>query len=556
MLSAVRKASLLQRAFTDLHQLGGHPSLLKLGFRNKNVLRNITPAELYQHGLGNQPANPDTLPSTIASSGAMCAYSAKATGRTPKAKRIVKEPGSEKDVNWGSVNIPLSQQSFEINRIRALDYLNMRPKLFVVDGYAGWDPRYRFTVRVICSRAYHALFMHNMLIRPTKEELARDFSNGADYHIINAGEFPSNELTTGVGMKTCVSLHLGEKQLVILGTQYAGEMKKGVFTVMHYEMPKRGVASLHASANEGPKGDVSLFFGLSGTGKTTLSADPQRALIGDDEHCWTDNGVYNIEGGCYAKCVGLKREKEPEIYDAIRFGSVLENIKFHPGTRDVNFDDISITENTRLSYPLEFIPNAKIPAIAGHAKNVIFLTCDAYGVLPPVSKLTPDQAMYHFIAGYTAKVAGTEVGIKEPQPTFSACFGEAFLIRHPSVYAELLAAKIKENGAKVWLVNSGWTGGKYGVGKRMDIKDTRKIIDAIHSGELDKAPTKVLDVFGLQVPTTAPGVNPNVLMPKNTWTDKADYDATLRKLGGQFIENFKKYEAGASAAIKAAGPHL
>ena len=556
MLSTARKASLLQRGFADLHQLGGHPALLKLGIRNKNVLRNISPAEMYEHAANGIPAHPETLRTAISSTGALCAYSAKSTGRTPKAKRIVKEPGSEKDVWWGSVNMPISQKSFEINRIRALDYLNMRPKLYVVDGYAGWDPRYRFTVRVVCSRAYHALFMHNMLIRPTKEELARDWNNGADYQIMNAGEFPSNELTEGVGMKASVNLHLGEKQLVILGTQYAGEMKKGLFTVMNYEMPKRGVVSLHASANEGKKGDVSLFFGLSGTGKTTLSADPNRALIGDDEHCWTDNGVYNIEGGCYAKCVNLRREKEPEIYDAIRFGSVLENISFHPGTRDVDYDNTSITENTRLSYPLEFIPNAKIPAIAGHAKNLIFLTCDAYGVLPPVSKLTPDQAMYHFIAGYTAKVAGTEIGIKDPVPTFSACFGEAFIMRHPSVYAELLAAKIKEQGAKVWLVNSGWSGGKFGVGKRMDISATRKIIDAIHSGELDKAPTKTLEVFGLEVPTTAPGVDPNILLPKNTWADKADYDATLRKLAGLFITNFKKYEVGAAPAIKAAGPHL
>jgi phosphoenolpyruvate carboxykinase (ATP) len=295
-------------------------------------------------------------------------------------------------------------------------------------------------------------------------------------------------------------------------------MKKGLFGIMHYLMPKKGVVSLHASANEGPKGDTTLLFGLSGTGKTTLSADPHRQLIGDDEHCWSDDGIFNIEGGCYAKCVNLTREKEPEIYDSIRFGAVLENIRFHPNTRHVNYDDISITENTRLSYPLEFMPNVKIPAVGGHPKNIIFLTCDAYGVLPPVVKLTPEQAMYHFMSGYTAKVAGTEVGIKEPVPTFSACFGEAFIPFHPSLYAKMLADKMQKHNATAWLINTGWSGGKYGDGKRMDLKVTRKIIDAIHQGELDEVETSPMDVFGLHIPNDVPGVDPHILVPKNTWS--------------------------------------
>jgi phosphoenolpyruvate carboxykinase (ATP) len=305
-------------------------------------------------------------------------------------KRVVETPGYTDDIWWGKVNIKTTEKAWEINYRRAIDFLNTRKRLILVDGYAGWDPKYRIKVRIICSRAYHALFMHNMMIRPTKEELVRDFSDGADYYIINSGVFPASPLTETMTSETSVNVNFKERKMVILGTQYAGEMKKGLFGIMHYLMPKKGVVSLHASANEGPKGDTTLLFGLSGTGKTTLSADPNRLLIGDDEHCWSDDGIFNIEGGCYAKCVNLSRDKEPEIYDAIRFGAVLENIRFHGVSREVNYDDISITENTRLSYPLEFMPNVKIPAIGGHPKNIIFLTCDAYGVLPPVVRLTPE----------------------------------------------------------------------------------------------------------------------------------------------------------------------
>ena len=343
-------------------------------------------------------------------------------------------------------------------------------------------------------------------------------------------------------------------EFVILGTEYAGEMKKGVFTIMNYLMPKNGILSMHCSANEGSAGDVSLFFGLSGTGKTTLSTEPNRKLIGDDEHYWTDHGIVNIEGGCYAKCINLSKENEPEIFNAIRFGTVLENTVFDDKTRLVDFYDSSLTENTRASYPIEFIENIKKPCVGNHPSNIILLTCDAFGVLPPVSLLSPEQAMYHYISGYTAKVAGTEVGIVEPQATFSACFGAAFLVWHPTKYAELLAENIKKYGSRAWLVNTGWCGGKYGVGKRLSIRHTRAIIDAIHSGELAKAPTVVDPIFGLRVPTVCLNVPPAVLIPENAWDDKEEYEKTARKLAGLFHENFAKYADQASDAIKNAGP--
>ncbi len=342
--------------------------------------------------------------------------------------------------------------------------------------------------------------------------------------------------------------------MVILGTQYAGEMKKGVFTIMNYLMPKNHILSMHCSANEGPSGDVSIFFGLSGTGKTTLSADPARKLIGDDEHCWSDEGVFNIEGGCYAKCIDLTEEAEPEIFRAIRFGSVLENVVLDENTKEVDFTDTSITQNTRTSYPIEFIPNASIPCVGGHPKNIILLTCDAFGVLPPVSELSPAQAMYHFISGYTAKVAGTEMGVVDPEATFSACFGAAFMVWHPTRYAELLAEKMRQNGARAWLVNTGWTGGPHGVGSRIRLRYTRAIIDAIHSGALQGSERTIDPVFGVSVPTACPEVPSEVLKPRDTWGDKAAYDATAARLAGLFRENFKVYESQASEAILEASP--
>ena len=431
---------------------------------------------------------------------------------------------------------------------------NDRPHLYVFDGFAGWDPKCRLKIRVICASAYHALFMHNMLIRPTVEQL-KNFGE-PNYVIFNSGLFPANPLTNEMSSSTSVDLSFEKGEFVILGTQYAGEMKKGVFTIMNYLMPKQGVMSMHCSANEGKDGDVSLFFGLSGTGKTTLSADPRRSLIGDDEHCWSDDGIFNIEGGCYAKCINLSAENEPEIFNAIRYGSVLENVIYDRDRRQVDYTNQSITENTRCSYPVEYIPNAKIPCVGGHPKNVIFLTCDAFGVLPPVSKLSPEQAMYHFISGYTAKVAGTEMGVKEPEATFSACFGAAFMVWHPTKYAELLAAQIAKHGSQAWLVNTGWSGGGYGVGHRMSIKHTRAILDGIHDGSLAKAKTVTDEIFGLVVPTKCNHVPDELLIAKNTWSDKAAYDQKAKHLASLFNKNFAKFADRASDAIKNAGPKL
>ena len=394
----------------------------------------------------------------------------------------------------------------------------------MIDGYAGWDEKYRMKCRVVATRPYHALFMKQMMIRGPQEQLAKDFSKGIDFLIMNAGEFSADPNTENVTCETSVAVNFKDQEISILGSQYAGEMKKGLFGVMHYYMPQKGVLSMHASANEGPKGDTTVLFGLSGTGKTTLSADPKRALIGDDEHVWTNEGVFNIEGGCYAKTINLSRKKEPEIYDAIKFGAVVENIKYYKDKpRTVNYDDVSITENTRVCYPLENIPGCKIPAIGGHPKNIIFLACDANGVLPPVAKLTKEQIMYHFISGYTAKVAGTEMGITDPVPSFSACFGEAFLPLHPFTYAKMLAEMVEKHHANVWLMNTGWTGGKFGVGKRMSLKATRGLLDAIHDGRMDNVEFQTMPGFNLRVPKQVAGIDSNILLPVNTWKDKAAY---------------------------------
>lgn len=534
-------------------------SLEALGMTPHTIYHNLSTAELYEMSMiNNKPTDLKTLRNYITSTGALAAYSGVKTGRSPKDKRIVQDESTEKDIWWGSVNIPISQKSYKMLESRSLDYLSSRPRLYVVDGYAGWDPKFRIRVRVVTCRTYHALFMRNMLIVPTPEELSRDFSNEEpDYHIFNSGELNAGVLYDGVASKTCVALNFNERKLVILGSQYAGEMKKGVFSIMNYLMPKRGILSMHSSANEGEKGDVTLFFGLSGTGKTTLSADVRRKLIGDDEHCWSEDGIFNIEGGCYAKCVALSREKEPEIYNAIRYGSVLENVRFKDNnTREVDYNDIGITENTRVSYPLSYIPGAKIPAVGSHPKNIIFLACDAYGVLPPVSRLTHGQAMYHFISGYTAKVAGTEMGVKEPTSTFSACFGEAFLPLHPTVYAELLAKKMREYNTNAWLINTGWSGGRYGVGKRMDINTTRSIIDAIHNGDLEKQNFKTMPVFDLAYPESCPGVKPELLNPSETWQNKDEYNRILLNLAKDFQNNFEKYKDKANHEIISSGPRI
>jgi phosphoenolpyruvate carboxykinase (ATP) len=394
--------------------------------------------------------------------------------------------------------------------------------------------------------------MHTMLIRPTPMEL-QEFGQ-PDVTIYNAGAFPANRLTLGMGSTTSIALSLEDRELVILGTEYAGEMKKGVFTVANYFEPKRGILSMHCSATaDRHSGRSSLLFGLSGTGKTTLSADPKRHLIGDDEHCWSDDGIFNIEGGCYAKAVNLTPESEPDIFQALRFGAVLENVALEDD-HSVDYTDTGITENTRGAYPIEFISSARIPCVAGHPSDVIFLTCDAFGVLPPVSSLSPAHAMYHFISGYTAKVAGTEMGVTEPQATFSPCFGGPFLVWHPYKYAELLAAKMKQHSARVWLVNTGWNGGAFGTGKRISLAHTRAIIDAIHDGSLANATTERDPVFGFDVPTQCGSVPRAILKPRAAWADPAAYDATAARLASLFHENFKKYESGVSNAIKGAAP--
>jgi phosphoenolpyruvate carboxykinase (ATP) len=526
-----------------------HPSglLAAYGIAASHVYRNAAVGRLYEDAIRFDGAH-------LTSTGALATRSGSKCGRSPQDKRIVDTPKSSRDVWWGPVNIKLPLESFHRLRHRAIEALSGCQRLYVVDGFAGWDPKYRLRVRVICSRPYHALFMHNMLIRTTPQELA-EFGE-PDLLIINAGAFAADAGLPGVGSETCVSLDLEAKELVILGTEYAGEMKKGVFTAMHYLMPKQGVLSMHCSATQSEHRDVSLFFGLSGTGKTTLSADPRRKLIGDDEHCWTDSGVFNIEGGCYAKCIRLREASEPQIYRAIRFGTVLENTVCHPLTREIDFDDDSITENTRAAYPVEFIDNVQIPCVGGHPRNIIFLTCDAFGVLPPVSKLTPAQAMYHFISGYTAKVAGTEVGIQEPVATFSACYGAAFLVWHPQHYAELLEQFMRRHNTAAWLVNTGWTGGPYSVGQRMSLNYTRSIIDAIHSEELQHKPTRTDPVFGLEVPTSCTGVPSGVLFPQETWPDAASFDRAALELARRFHENFTSYLDAASPEIRSAAPRL
>ncbi|PKA60428.1 Phosphoenolpyruvate carboxykinase [ATP] [Apostasia shenzhenica] len=520
-----------------------------------HVLHNLSPAELYEHAVKYEKS------SFITSSGALATLSGAKTGRSPRDRRVVKDAAAAGELWWGkgSPNIEMDEHTFLVNRERAVDYLNSLDNVFINDQFLNWDPNNRIKVRIVSARAYHSLFMHNMCIRPSPEEL--ESFGSPDFTIYNAGQFPCNRYTHHMTSSTSIDINLARREMVILGTQYAGEMKKGLFSVMHYLMPKRGILSLHSGCNMGKSGDVALFFGLSGTGKTTLSTDRKRYLIGDDEHCWSDAGVSNIEGGCYAKCVDLSTEKEPDIFNAIRFGTVLENVVFDEHSREVDYGDRSVTENTRASYPIEFIPNAKIPCNGPHPRNVILLACDAFGVLPPVSRLSLAQTMYHFISGYTALVAGTEDGIKEPQATFSACFGAAFIMLHPTKYAAMLAEKMMKFGATGWLVNTGWCGGRYGVGSRIKLAYTRKIIDGIHAGGLLNAEYKKTEVFGLEIPAAVEGVPAEILDPVNAWADKEAYRQTLLKLAGLFKKNFAVFasysingDTKLTEEILAAGP--
>jgi len=488
----------------------------------------------------------------IAHMGPFVAVTKPHTGRSPNDKFVVKEPSTEKDVDWGKVNQPISEAHFEALLADVRGYLNAEKELFVQDLYCGADAAYRLSCRYVTPNAWHANFVRNMFIRPDLAELARFAPN---FSILHAPEFQADPAKHGTRTGTFIVLNLAKRMILIGGTRYAGELKKAMFTVMNYLLPKQGVLSMHCSANIGTDGDTALFFGLSGTGKTTLSADPERGLIGDDEHGWSEHGVFNFEGGCYAKVINLSKENEPDIYATTEmFGTILENVVLEPGTRKVEFADQSITENTRASYPLHYIRNHVPSGRGNHPQHVVFLTADAFGVLPPVAKLTPEQAMYYFLSGYTAKLAGTERGVTEPQATFSACFGAVFLVWHPTKYAEMLGELLKKHKSQVWLVNTGWSGGPYGVGSRMKLPYTRAMVRAALSGELEKEDTVTDPIFGLHMPVHVDGVPNAVLNPRNTWKDSAAYDAQAKKLAGMFQENIKKFGAAVSDAILKAGP--
>ncbi|MDB4912501.1 MAG: pckA [Gemmatimonadetes bacterium] len=504
---------------------------------------NLVAPELIQHAIRRGEGQ-------LADMGPFVAVTAPHTGRSPNDKFVVREPGSEADVDWGKVNQPITPEHFNRLRDDVQAYLNQQNELFVEDLYCGADPAHRLSVRYVSPNAWHMAFVRNMFIRPETSDLAAFAPNFTVYH---APEFQADPARHGTRTTTFIVLNLAERTILIGGTRYAGELKKSMFTVMNYYMPKTGVLSMHCSANIGPAGDTALFFGLSGTGKTTLSADPSRSLIGDDEHGWSPEGTFNYEGGCYAKVINLSAEGEPDIYRTTQmFGTILENVVLDD-KRKVKFEDQSITENTRASYPLPYIPNFVPSGRGGHPKNVVFLTADAFGVLPPVAKLSRDQAMYYFLSGYTAKVAGTERGVTEPQATFSSCFGAVFLVWHPTKYAEMLGRLIDEHKSNVWLVNTGWSGGAFGVGKRMKLGYTRAMVHAALDGKLDSIATRTDPVFGLAVPQSVPGVPVEVLDPRGTWADGGAYDTQAKKLAEMFRKNFEKFGSVAES-IKAAGP--
>lgn len=473
----------------------------------------------------------------LAANGALVVKTGERTGRSPNDKYIIKDNVTEDKVWWGNVNKPTdkTKAAHLFEKINA--YLKDKD-LFAFDAFCGADKKYQLPVRVITEKAWHSLFAETLFIRPTVADLA-DFKPG--FTIINAGDLKLDPEKDGFDSPVAVVVDFSRNIILIAGTNYGGEIKKALFSVMNFLLPERNVFPMHCSSNVGENGDSALFFGLSGTGKTTLSADPLRRLIGDDEHGWSDDGVFNFEGGCYAKCIRLSKEAEPQIYDAIRFGSILENVTMDDKTRVIDFDSAVITENTRATYPVEYIPNCLLEGRGDHPKNIFFLTCDAFGVLPPISKLNPEMAMYHFISGYTAKVAGTEVGVKEPSATFSACFGAPFLPLHPAKYAELLGQKLKKHNANCWLVNTGWSGGAFGVGSRMKISITRGLLNAALDGSLNNVVYKPHPIFKVLVPQSCAGIDPKVLNPDDTWKDKNEYEKTARKLEGLFIENYKKY---------------
>ncbi|MDE3839983.1 phosphoenolpyruvate carboxykinase (ATP) [Bacillus methanolicus] len=489
----------------------------------------------------------------LTSTGAVRATTGKYTGRSPKDKYIVEEASTKDKIDWGSVNQPISEEAFNKLYNKVINYLKEKEEIFVFKGFAGADKKYRMPIQVINEYAWHNLFAHQLFIRPTEEEL---LEHQAEFTVISAPNFKADPAVDGTRSETFIIISFEHRTVLIGGTEYAGEMKKSIFSVMNYMLPENGILPMHCSANVGSEGDVALFFGLSGTGKTTLSADPNRRLIGDDEHGWSPNGVFNIEGGCYAKCINLSREKEPQIFDAIRFGSVLENVVINLETRVPDYDDSTLTENTRAAYPIQAIDNIVDPSIAGHPNTIIFLTADAFGVLPPIAKLTKEQAMYHFLSGYTSKLAGTERGITSPQATFSTCFGSPFLPLPATRYAEMLGEKIDEHNANVFLVNTGWTGGEYGTGSRMKLAYTRAMVQAALEGELDNTETVKDKFFGLEIPLHVPGVPDEVLQPNKTWKSQEAYEAKAKELADKFRENFKKFKNVPAEIEEKGGPIL
>jgi phosphoenolpyruvate carboxykinase (ATP) len=505
---------------------------------------NLTAGALYEEAVRRNEG-------LIAAEGPLACRTGQHTGRSPNDKFVVREPSSEAEIAWGKVNRPMEPAQFDALHRDVLSSLAGK-ELFVLDCFAGADPAYRLPVRVINELAWHNLFCRNLFI----DDPAAADAAAPQFTIIDAPNFRAVPARHGSNTDVMIALNFAKRLVIIAGTSYAGEMKKSIFTVLNYLLPLKNVLSMHCSANVGAAGDVALFFGLSGTGKTTLSSDPDRMLIGDDEHGWSDRGVFNFEGGCYAKTIKLSAEAEPQIFATTRrFGTVLENVVIDPETRELNLDDDRFTENTRAAYPISFIDNAVPSGQGGHPKNVVMLTADAFGVLPPIARLTPEGAMYHFLSGYTAKVAGTEKGVTEPKATFSTCFGAPFLPLAPSRYAKMLGEKIAHHNARVWLVNTGWTGGAYGVGKRMKIAHTRAMIRAALSGALDTVAYEKDPVFNVDLPTACPGVPAEVLKPRNTWADGAEYDAQAAKLAKMFVENFKAFQGGVSAEVLAAGPN-
>lgn len=515
-----------------------------LNIKNLGTLYyNLSPSELVEHTIRKNQG-------ILADTGALCVSTGEFTGRSPKDKFVVKDDQTEKEVWWGSINNEFSPEKFDKLYLRILGYLQGKD-LYARDCLVGADPAHQMKIRVFNENPWQNLFANHLFIRPTEEDL-KNFA--PEFTIIAVPGFRGDPSIDGTRQHNFTIVNFTRKMILIGGSEYTGEIKKGIFSVMNYLLPLKGILSMHCSANIGKNGDTALFYGLSGTGKTTLSADPNRALVGDDEHGWTDTGVFNIEGGCYAKCIDLSKEKEPQIWDAVRFGTLLENTSFIGGSRTVDYADSSITENTRAAYPIHYIDNAVHPSIGGIPKNIFFLTADAFGVLPPISKLTPGQAMYYFLSGYTAKVAGTEAGVNEPQPTFSACFGQVFLPLHPTKYAKLLGEKMKAHNVNIWLVNTGWTGGAYGTGKRISLPHTRSIVTAALDGKLDSVGYTTEQIFGLAIPNEVPNVPSEILNPRNTWSNKDAYDAQANKLADLFNKNFALYSDFADGETKAAAP--